>query len=178
MQCEFKSNQISVAAKSRSFQVCTLAGSIRIQALNAASETLTGERPMKCLALSATIAVGLCLVSLPAVALLSVGERPSIFERRSLPQWPNELLAASPLDRGLPIMMLGWVGLLPPETLLALASVAVHGNRTPAALGARRSVVSSMRRVSAHRAVYARFKIPSRLPLQLNDTPVFIGGLY
>jgi hypothetical protein len=119
---------------------------------------------MKYPALSATLAIALCLVSLPAAALLSAGERPSIFEQRSLPQWSDDLLAAGPLDRGLPIMTLGWVGLLPQETLPALASVAVHGNRTPATLGARHRAASSMRGVSAHRAVYA--------------TPVFIGGLY
>jgi hypothetical protein len=132
---------------------------------------------MKCPALSATIAIALCLVSLPTVALVSEGTHPSIFERHNLPQWPDNP-AISALDGGLPIMTLRSVGLLQPQTLPASASVEDHASRTLTALVVRRRMFTSLRRISAHRAIYAHFKIPSRLRSKPHDTAVFVGGLY
>jgi hypothetical protein len=81
---------------------------------------------MKCPALSATTGIALCLASLPAVALVSVGTRPTIFEQK--------FRAISDLNRGLPIMTLQSISLLRPQTLPASASVADHASREPTAV--------------------------------------------
>jgi len=129
---------------------------------------------MKYPALSAVTFIAIAIVPAPAAALPSAGERPSAF----VPQWFEAGPATGFSDRGLPIMTLARVGLLPAWTVPALAAVAVHANRAPVTLGASRRISVPARRISARRAIYARFKIKSRLPLPTHESSVFLGGLY
>jgi hypothetical protein len=141
---------------------------------------------MKRPTLFATIGIALCLASLPAVALVSAGGRPSMWEQRSLPQWPVAAPTTVPPNRGLPIMTLEWAGLLQPQALPVSACVAqpasgvvaVPASRRLAAVAARHRKSSATHRIWARTAIYARLKPPSRLSLQPHDTAVFIGGLY
>jgi hypothetical protein len=137
-------------------------------------------------ALFATIGMVLWLGSLPAVALVSAGDRPSVWEQRSLPEWPVAFPTTT-LDSGLPMMTLEWAGLLQPQALpgstcvaiLAsdLVSVAAPKPRL-AAVAVRHKMVSATPRIWARKAIYVRFKPPSRLAPRPRDTAVFIGGLY
>jgi hypothetical protein len=137
-------------------------------------------------ALFATIGIVLGLGSLPAVALVSAGDRPSIWEERSLPQWPVAVPTTTTLNGGLPTMTLEWAGLLQAQvlpvsacmTLPASDLVAVPTGRRPAAVAPRHRMSSSTHRIWARKAIYVRLKPPSRLPLRPPDTVVFIGGLY
>jgi hypothetical protein len=138
-------------------------------------------RSRNCPTLFTAIALASCIVSLPAAALVSQGTLPSMFERQGLPQWPDNPWIG-PLDQGLPVMALRPIGLLEPLLSPApappSASLARHASRTPASIAVGPRMFPSLRRIPVHRAVYARFKIPSRPAFPIADPAVFIGGLY
>jgi hypothetical protein len=137
------------------------------------SMTQSAKPAMRYSTLCAAIAVALCMISLPAVALVSAGMRPSILERDGLPQRPDNPWM-SPIGTGLPIMTLRPIGSLLPLP----APAASHASRTPATIVREHQILPSLRRIRAHRVIYARFKIRPRLPIPYRATPVFFGGLY
>jgi hypothetical protein len=139
--------------------------------------------------LSATIVASFCLVSLPAVALLSDAEEPSMLARVNLPQWP----AHSPIKalyRGLPEIALFSNKLLTSqsEALALRLPVPVSTSVSPpsgqprlapkaTALKPKPAIFASWRHISSHKPFFARLKTTPPAPSPPREG-VFMGGLY
>jgi hypothetical protein len=139
--------------------------------------------------LSATIVATFCLVSLPAGALLSDADRPSMLARVSLPQWP----ARSPIKavyRGLPEIALMSNKLLPqqPESLALRLPVPASTSLSPpsgqprlatkaTALKPKPRIFASSRPISPRKPFFAGLKTTPLAP-SLSRDGVFMGGLY
>lgn len=137
--------------------------------------TRTGKLRLKCSALCATVAVALCISSLPAVALVSEGTRCSVFVQDDLPPWPDNLLTGA-ANKGLPTMTLQSIGSLPPP--VPRASATSQASRTPAAIVPGPKLPPSQLRIRPRKVIYARLKIRPRSANPRGGAAVFVGGLY
>jgi hypothetical protein len=133
---------------------------------------------MKRPSLAATVVAGLCVISMPAAALVSPAERTSITEQLNSPRWPDGSRAIKPLNGGLPTTALLPPSLRQPQTLLDQPPVSDSATRRLMAPSASTRPSASLRRVPTRKVMFASLKVrPRALSRVLHDI-VFIGGLY
>jgi hypothetical protein len=140
----------------------------------ASPTALFRTRTLRNAGLFATIFGTLCLVSMPAFALISLGESPSILTRVNFPQWPMHS-SINPRYRGVPeIALLSNMRLPPqPRTLALLLPLPGPASVMPAisppsaqlplppkaaAPKAKQANSASSRRSSPRKAFFARLK--------------------
>jgi hypothetical protein len=133
---------------------------------------------MKRPCLAATVVAALCIVSAPAVALVSRAERASILERHDQPRWPDTSRAIRPLNWGVPTMALLPTRLLLPQALLDRPPVEDSATRTPMAINASSRMSASLRRIPPHKVMFASLKGRPQALFRPPHEVVFIGGLY
>lgn len=149
----------------------------------ASSTAVFRTRTLKRVGLFATIVGTLCLVAMPAFALISLGDSPSILARVNFPQWPMQS-SINPLYRGVPeIALLSNIRLPPqPRTLALLLPLPGPASVLPAisprsvqlrlppkteALKAKQANFASSGRSSHRKAFFARLKSIAPTPTRM-----------